>query len=181
METIKKNHSVPNRLFLGILTFICAALQLTVFTPATANLKESVAGKTRVEDPFDHIKQVKAGVLDIGYVEAGPASGEVVLGSICNGTNPEQLFAAGWSACFIGAIQHNAALAKIKLPEGTAVDAEVDLGTGEEGFALQARWRVNLPGLSAEEAIGIEEAAHQTCPYSKASRNNINVEISVTV
>jgi hypothetical protein len=132
LETIKKNHSVPNRLFLGILIFICAALQLTVFTSATANLKESVAGKTRVEDPFDHIKQVKAGVFDIGYVEAGPASGEVVLGSIGNGTNPEQLFAAGWSACFIGAMQHNAALAKIKLPKGTAVDAEVDLGTGEK-------------------------------------------------
>jgi len=102
-------------------------------------------------------------------------------GSIGKGTNPEQLFAAGWSACFIGAMQHNAAAAKIKLPEGTSVDTEVDLGTGEDGFALQARLQVNLPGLSVEEATGIVAAAHQTCPYSKASRNNINVEISVTV
>jgi osmotically inducible protein OsmC len=102
-------------------------------------------------------------------------------GSSGNGTNPEQLFAAGWSACFIGAMQHNAAVAKIKLPEGTAVNAEVDLGTGEEGFALQARLQVNLPGLTVEEADEIVTAAHQTCPYSKASRNNINVEISVSV
>lgn len=95
------------------------------------------------------------------------------------GTNPEQLFAAGWSACFIGAMQHNAAGLKIKLPAGTSVDAEVDLGTGEAGFALQARLQVNLPGLSEEEARTVVEAAHQTCPYSKASRGNINVEISV--
>lgn len=102
-------------------------------------------------------------------------------GSTGKGTNPEQLFAAGWSACFIGAMQHNAAIAKIKLPEGISVDAEVDLGTGEEGFALQARLQVNLPGLTADEARSIVEAAHQTCPYSKASRNNINVEISVSI
>lgn len=102
-------------------------------------------------------------------------------GSTGKGTNPEQLFAAGWSACFIGAMQHNAAVAKIKLPEGTSVDAEVDLGTGEGGFALQARLQVNLPGLTAAEAKNIVEAAHQTCPYSKASRNNINVQISVSI
>lgn len=102
-------------------------------------------------------------------------------GSTGKGTNPEQLFAAGWSACFIGAMQHNAAAAKIKLPEGTSVDTEVDLGMGEQGFALQARLQVNLPGLSVEEASRIVEAAHQTCPYSKLSRNNINVEIAVAV
>jgi lipoyl-dependent peroxiredoxin len=102
-------------------------------------------------------------------------------GSSGKGTNPEQLFAAGWSACFIGAMQHNAAAAKIKLPEDTSVDTEVDLGTGQEGFGLQARLQVNLPGLTLQQASAIVEAAHQTCPYSKASRNNINVEISITV
>jgi Ohr subfamily peroxiredoxin len=102
-------------------------------------------------------------------------------GSTGRGTNPEQLFAAGWSACFIGAMQHNASIAKIKLPEATSVDAEVDLGTSEEGFALQARLQVNLPGLTGDEAKNIVEAAHQTCPYSKASRNNINVQISVSI
>lgn len=78
-------------------------------------------------------------------------------------------------------MQHKAAVAKIKLPEGTSVNTEVDLGTGDEGFALQARLQVNLPGLSVEEARSIVEAAHQTCPYSKASRNNINVVNSVIV
>jgi pimeloyl-ACP methyl ester carboxylesterase len=79
METIKKNQSLSNRRFLVILLFIYTALQLAVITSATANPIAPAAGKTRIEDPFDHVKQVKAGVLDIGYVEAGPAGGEVVL------------------------------------------------------------------------------------------------------
>jgi osmotically inducible protein OsmC len=98
-----------------------------------------------------------------------------------NGTNPEQLFAAGWSACFIGAMRHNASSLKIPLPKDLAVDAEVDLGTGEGGFYLQARLNVKLPGLSAEQAKTVVEAAHQTCPYSKATHGNINVEINVAV
>lgn len=102
-------------------------------------------------------------------------------GSVGTGTNPEQLFAAGWSACFLGAMQHNAAVLIMKLPAETSVDAEVDLATGEDGFSLQARLQVNLPGLSHEQARKVVEAAHQTCPYSKASRGNIKVEISVTV
>lgn len=102
-------------------------------------------------------------------------------GSQKEGTNPEQLFAAGWSACFIGAMRHNASQSKIPLPENVAVDAEVDLASGENGFALQARLNVSLPGLSEEEAKAVVEAAHQTCPYSKLSRGNINVTISVSI
>lgn len=102
-------------------------------------------------------------------------------GSKGSGTNPEQLFAAGWSACFIGAMRHNAAQQQVNLPEGTSVDAEVDLGTNEEGFLLQARLNVNLPGLSIEQAQAVVKAAHDTCPYSKATRGNINVTISVAV
>jgi len=98
-----------------------------------------------------------------------------------SGTNPEQLFAAGWSACFIGAMKHNASSLKIILPANLAVDAEVDLGTGDSGFQLQARLNVSLPGLTAEQAKTVVEAAHQTCPYSKATRGNINVEINVAV
>ncbi|MFT3827807.1 MAG: organic hydroperoxide resistance protein [Chitinophagaceae bacterium] len=97
------------------------------------------------------------------------------------GTNPEQLFAAGWSACFIGAMKHNASSLKIPLPADTAVDAEVDLATGADGFALQARLNVSLPGLTYEQAKTVIEAAHQTCPYSKATRGNINVQINVAV
>ncbi|AOM79562.1 organic hydroperoxide resistance protein [Pedobacter steynii] len=102
-------------------------------------------------------------------------------GTLGTGTNPEQLFAAGWSACFIGAMKHNASRLQIPLPAETSVNAEVDLASGDEGFALQARLQVNLPGLSPEQAQTVVEAAHQTCPYSKATRGNIGVEISIGI
>ena len=100
-------------------------------------------------------------------------------GSSGKGTNPEQLFAAGWSACFIGAMGLAARELKVALPADTAVNAEVDLGTGEGGYFLQARLNVSLPGVSAEVAQKIVDAAHQTCPYSKATRGNIDVEIAL--
>lgn len=102
-------------------------------------------------------------------------------GTSGTGTNPEQLFAAGWSACFIGAMKINAASLKITLPAETSVNAEVDLASGDDGYSLQARLEVNLPGLSAEQAKAVVEAAHQTCPYSKATRGNIGVEISIAI
>ncbi|MGT2475438.1 organic hydroperoxide resistance protein [Paraburkholderia terrae] len=100
-------------------------------------------------------------------------------GSSGKGTNPEQLFAAGWSACFIGAMGLAARDLKVTLPADTNVDAEVDLGTGEGGYFLQARLNVSLPGVSADVARKIVDAAHQTCPYSKATRGNIDVEIAL--
>jgi Ohr subfamily peroxiredoxin len=96
-----------------------------------------------------------------------------------SGTNPEQMFAAGWSACFIGAMGLAAAKLKIALPADTAVDAEVDLGTSEGAYFLQARLNVSLPGLDREAAEALANAAHQTCPYSKATRGNIDVVIKV--
>lgn len=102
-------------------------------------------------------------------------------GSTGTGTNPEQLFAAGWSACFIGAMKHNASRLKINIPTETAVDAEVDLTSGTDGYALQARLHVHLPGLVLEEAKALVAAAHETCPYSKATLGNINVRIDVIV
>lgn len=100
-------------------------------------------------------------------------------GSNRPGTNPEQLFAAGWSACFEGAMGHAARAMKIKLPADLAVDAEVDLGTTGNEFFLQARLNVSLPGLEREVARAVVEAAHQTCPYSKLTRGNINVELNL--
>ena len=103
-------------------------------------------------------------------------------GSAGSGTNPEQLFAAGWSACFIGAMGKAAGQMKVTLPPDLAVDAEVDLGTagtaGTEYF-LQARLNVSLPGLDREVAKALTDAAHQTCPYSKATRGNIDVTINL--
>ena len=102
-----------------------------------------------------------------------------VPGTPGNGTNPEQLFAAGWSACFIGAMRHIAATQKIRIPADTAIDAEVDLGMGNDGFFLQARLNVSLPGLDPTVAQSLVDAAHQTCPYSKATRGNIDVTINL--
>nr|WP_199082109.1 organic hydroperoxide resistance protein [Pedobacter sp. ASV19] len=104
-----------------------------------------------------------------------------IPGSTGLGTNPEQLFAAGWSACFIGAMGIAASKMKVFLPSGFSVDAEVDLGTTSGDYFLQARLNVNLHGLDEQTAKALTDAAHQTCPYSKATRGNINVEINVVV
>ncbi len=95
------------------------------------------------------------------------------------GTNPEQLFAAGWSACFVGAMAIEARKQKIALPDGTGVNAEIDLGMAGEAYLLQARLNVSLPGMERQIAQAIIDAAHRTCPYSKATRGNINVEIKL--
>jgi osmotically inducible protein OsmC len=95
------------------------------------------------------------------------------------GTNPEQLFAAGWSACFMSAIGLAASKQKVALPADRAIDAEVDLGTNEDGYVLRARLHVSLPGLDRETAQALVDTAHQTCPYSKATRGNIDVTIDL--
>ncbi|GLQ91126.1 organic hydroperoxide resistance protein [Dyella acidisoli] len=102
-----------------------------------------------------------------------------VPGSNGAGTNPEQLFAAGWSACFIGAMGHAAKEKGIALPADVSVAAEVDLGNdAEEGFFLQARLNVSLPGLDRDLAQSIVDRAHQLCPYSKATRGNIKAVVT---
>lgn len=96
------------------------------------------------------------------------------------GTNPEQLFAAGWSACFMSAIQLLAAQRKIALSPDRYIDAEVDLGSNESGYLLGARLNVHLPGVEREVAQSLVNTAHEDmCPYSKATRGNINVEINL--
>ncbi|HYG06288.1 MAG TPA: organic hydroperoxide resistance protein [Stenotrophomonas sp.] len=89
------------------------------------------------------------------------------------GTNPEQLLAAGWSACFIGALRHAANARKLVFPDATEVDAEVDLMHGDKGFFLRATLTVSLPGMEPELAQALIDAARLTCPYSKAMRGNI--------
>ena len=95
------------------------------------------------------------------------------------GTNPEQLFAAGWSACFLSAVQLVASQQKVALPADRAIDAEVDLGTADGGYLLRARLNVSLPGVDREVAQQLVDAAHEVCPYSKATRGNIDVTINV--
>jgi len=100
-------------------------------------------------------------------------------GSKIPGTNPEQLFAAGWSACFEGAMGLAARNLKVALPADLAVDAEVDLTLTDGAYVLQARLNVSLPGLDREVAQALVDAAHETCPYSKAIRGNVDVEINL--
>lgn len=100
-------------------------------------------------------------------------------GSARIGTNPEQLFAAGWSACFEGAIGLAAHKNKIALPPDLAIDAEVDLNLGDDGYFLSARLNVSMPGIERDIAQVLVDEAHQICPYSKATRGNIDVAINV--
>jgi osmotically inducible protein OsmC len=101
-------------------------------------------------------------------------------GSPGSGTNPEQLFAAGWSACFLSALKIAAAKTKVTLQYEPAIDAEIDLGTAQGVFGLSARLRVSLPGLAPQAAQPLVGAAHQICPYSRAMRGNIDVAITVS-
>jgi len=102
-----------------------------------------------------------------------------VPGTHGTGTNPEQLFAAGWSACFLSAVKLVAGKMKIRLPADFAIDSEVDLGMTGGGYFLQARLNVSLPGIEPGIAQQIVDGAHLECPYSKATRGNINVVINV--
>lgn len=95
------------------------------------------------------------------------------------GTNPEQLFAAGWSACFEGAMAIAAKGKGVSLPDALAIDAQVELRFGDDGYALAARLDVHVPGLDPEIARQIVEAAHRTCPYSKAVRGNIETVVAL--
>lgn len=105
-----------------------------------------------------------------------------VPGSTGSGTNPEQLFAAGWSACFEGAIGLVSKQAKVALPENFSIDAEVSLNLGEkEGYFLTAQLNVNLPGVPRDVAQALVQAAHANCPYSKATRGNVDVKLNVIV
>jgi Ohr subfamily peroxiredoxin len=105
--------------------------------------------------------------------ELGGAGGE--------GTNPEQLFAAGYSACFIGALKLVASQQKIKMPADVNVTAIIGIGpnTKGEGFTISADLEVNIPGVEASVVEQLVEAAHQVCPYSNATRGNIDVNFTI--
>jgi osmotically inducible protein OsmC len=100
-------------------------------------------------------------------------------GSARIGTNPEELFAAGWSACFESAIALAARKRKITLPADLVIDAEVDLGVADDGYFLRMRFNISLPGVERAAAQALADEAHQICPYSKATRGNIDIEINL--
>ncbi|MBZ9781484.1 Ohr family peroxiredoxin [Pseudomonas sp. REP124] len=96
-----------------------------------------------------------------------------------SGTNAEQLFAAGWSACFDASLGLAALRLQVLLPADVSIDAEVDLCLGGEAYFLRARLNVSLPGLDRELAHQLIDAAHRTCPYSKAVRGNVEVLLNL--
>lgn len=100
-------------------------------------------------------------------------------GSSGTGTNPEQLFAAGYSACFIGALKAVAARQKISLSQDLSVDAEVDLGPVGQAYGIAVRMTIRLPGMDHAQAQQLVDAAHEVCPYSNATRGNVPVTLTV--
>jgi lipoyl-dependent peroxiredoxin len=100
-------------------------------------------------------------------------------GTSGKGTNPEQLFAAGWSACFLSAMKLVAGKMKVKVPDDAAIDAEIDLGPTHGVYGVAARLNVSLPGVDRQTAQTLVDEADKVCPYSNATRGNINVAISI--
>lgn len=95
------------------------------------------------------------------------------------GTNPEQLFASGYSACFLGAMKFVAARDKIAMPADTTVRGTVGIGAIPNGFGIEVDLEISLPGLAADVAQTLIDRAHIVCPYSNATRNNIDVRLSL--
>jgi Ohr subfamily peroxiredoxin len=95
------------------------------------------------------------------------------------GTNPEQLFAAGYSACFLGALKFVAARDKIALPANTSIEGSVGIGPIPAGFGIEVELKISLPDLAREQAEALVEKAHIVCPYSNATRNNIDVTLTI--
>ena len=114
------------------------------------------------------------GVLDVKLglpKEMGGAGGEV--------TNPEQLFAAGYSACFLGALKHVASLEKVRIPADAKIEGAVGIGQIPGGFGIEVALDITLPGIERSVAEYLVEKAHQVCPYSNATRGNIDVTLTV--
>jgi lipoyl-dependent peroxiredoxin len=128
--------------------------------------KVMYTAKTHTTGGREGVARSSDGHLDIKLSRPGGSG---------TGTNPEQLFAAGWPACFIGAMQVVAGRMKVSLPADTAVDAEVDLGPAGEAYGVAARLTVSLPGLDRDTAERLMETAHTVCPYSRATHGNIDV------
>ena len=135
----------------------------TLYTAEALATGEGRDGNARTND----------GKLDVGL--ASP----VELGGSGQGTNPEQLFAAGYSACFIGALKFVAGQKKIALPADTSIDADVGIGQIPEGFGIKVAMAVKIPGRDRAKAEELVQAAHAVCPYSNATRGNIDVDLKV--
>ena len=115
------------------------------------------------------------GILDIKLAPPKELGGSAAV----TATNPEQLFAAGYSACFIGAMKHVAMTQKLSLPADTSVTGSVGIGQIPDGFGIEVDLEVKIPGWEKDKAEALVAAAHKVCPYSNATRGNIDVRLSV--
>ncbi|WP_430460307.1 organic hydroperoxide resistance protein [Thalassolituus sp. LLYu03] len=139
---------------------------MSILYTAVATATGGRDGKARSSD----------GVLDVALTtpkELGGAGG--------HGTNPEQLFAAGYSACFIGALKFVAMQDKIRLPADVSITGHVGIGANTKGvgFAIAVELQISLPGMERDEALALIEKAHQVCPYSNATRGNVEVILTL--
>ncbi|HEX2888202.1 organic hydroperoxide resistance protein [Vineibacter terrae] len=137
-------------------------------TTTAAREKVLYTAKTRTTGGRDGASRSSDGRLDVKLSSPGTPG---------MGTNPEQLFAAGWSACFEGAMAVAAQKRKIALPADTAIEAEVDLNIADGAYFLRARLNVSVPGIDRDVAQALVDDAHLICPYSKATRGNIDVTV----
>ncbi|MDP0926949.1 organic hydroperoxide resistance protein [Paracoccus onubensis] len=115
-----------------------------------------------------------------GRLEVALSTPKELGGAGGTGTNPEQLFAAGYAACFLGALKLVAQQQKLKIPADAAITATVGIGPRSEGgFGITADLSISLPGIAREDAQKLVDAAHRTCPYSNATRNNVAVGLTI--
>ena len=138
-------------------------LKETVYT-AKATTKGGRTGESKSDD---------------GRLKVSLSSPKEMGGDGGQGTNPEQLFAAGYSACFLGAMKAVGGKLKIDVPEDTTIDAEVSFGPIESGYGIAVKMNISLPGLDDDDAKKLVDAAHKVCPYSNATRDNIEVDLNV--
>lgn len=131
----------------------------------TTTEKVLFTGRTHTTSGRDGAARSSDGFVDVKLPQPHPAA--------------ENLFAAAWSACYLGAIELAAAQRKVALPASKAVDAEIDLNRAGDGYFLRARLNVSLPGIDRSVAEEIAEAAHAICPYSKAVHGNIDISTTV--
>jgi osmotically inducible protein OsmC len=116
---------------------------------------------------------------DDGVLDVRLTTPKGLGGNGAPGTNPEQLFAAGYSACFLSALKNVAMRQKVALPAETAVAADVGIGPIAQGYGLEVALRVTIPGMERDAARALVETAHQVCPYSNATRGNVEVTLDI--
>lgn len=139
------------------------SLEKVLYT-ATATSTGGREGSTKSSD----------GVLDVKLTTPKELGGNGAVG-----TNPEQLFAAGYSACFIGAMKVAAGKLKVSLPAETSITAQVGIGPVPQGFSIEVTLSIKVPGVDRETAQQVVDEAHKICPYSNATRGNIDVNLKV--